>query len=196
MIETLPERYLQKLIRLALADSTTVWTATNGKRCQFLSPGEWNFDAGPDFLHMAALADGRIYVGHGEVHRRRSEWHTHRHREQSAHQQTLFHFFLIDDATPDSEPPFPIHIPPAYLQPFFEKDQQTLQQRLCDLDSLEILQEYAYRRVMRKAESARVALEHAGGCWETALLSALQQFFQRHSAPRRRPRSGNPSTFG
>ncbi len=187
MIENFPERYLQKLIRLALADSTTIWSTTNGQRCQFLSPGEWNFDAGPDFLRMAAIVDGHIHVGHGEVHRHRSEWHTHRHKEQAAHQQTLFHFFLIDDAVPASEPPFSIHIPPEHLQPFFEQDQQMLQQRLCDLDSLEILQEYAYRRVMRKADAAYEMLEHADGNLEAALQSAMQQFFQRHSGTRRRP---------
>ncbi len=188
IIEELPELYLQKLIRIALSDTTRHWYTVDGRPCQFLSPGEWNFESGPDFLNVAALIEGHLLIGHGEVHRYRSEWQAHRHSQHRQHQHTVFHFFVINDRTPPEEPPFAFHLSPSLLEPIFERDQQALEQTACDINALEILQEYAYRRIVRKAEAMTLLLQQYNGVLSEAVFHATVDFFNRQRGKTRRPR--------
>jgi hypothetical protein len=97
-LETLHERDLQRLVRMVLTDSARLWHDADGRALQVLSTGEWNLNAGPDFKHVALLAEGRLCVGDGEFHRKTSDWVAHQHSQQAAYRGLLLHIALYDDA--------------------------------------------------------------------------------------------------
>jgi hypothetical protein len=90
-LEAIPEILLQRALRQLLSDPSLIRTTTKGKRIQFLSPGRINVHEGPDFLDMAILLDSTVIVGHGEFHRKTSDWIAHNHSHDIRYQQLAVH---------------------------------------------------------------------------------------------------------
>lgn len=187
-ITSLPELYLQRLVRLLFSDPEKLWKTVNHQHFQILSPGEWNFDEGPDFRNMAVILNNHVEIGDAEVHRYRSEWEKHQHWKNKLYRNTLFHVFFVDDGIPVNEPIYPIHISSKEFQSAYQKDQQLLQQQQqTDLASLEILQEFAYRRIVRKSEELWEDIKYHRDLL-LLLKAKIAQFFHRHSRAKRRPK--------
>jgi hypothetical protein len=155
------ERELQRLIRRVLRDASVQWQTNDGTAITVLSVGEWNHHDGPDFLNMALQAEGKILIGHGEVHWRSSDWEDHGHSAQPMYQGLLLHIVVQDNRL---KTPFARHtlvIPEEILLPYTGKLPElapTLQPREID----DILRDCAEQRFFRKAEFAGALLLEYG----------------------------------
>jgi len=70
----------------------------NGKRLEILSPGWWNNEEGPDFIHAEILLEGTGYIkGNIEVHVLASDWAKHGHEKQKTYNEVCLHVVLWND---------------------------------------------------------------------------------------------------
>lgn len=67
---------------------------TDGKNILVLSPGEWNFDEGPDFKNARIHIDGHVLTGDIEVDIYSSNWKTHGHYKNKNFNNVILHVFL------------------------------------------------------------------------------------------------------
>ena len=81
---------------------------------QVLSPGEWNLEAGPDFLNATLLIQpgDRRLCGDIEVHVRPTDWDTHGHQTDPAYDRVVAHVTWFAGPPPRS---LPAHVLPLAL---------------------------------------------------------------------------------
>ena len=71
----------------------TVFHLGNNETVEVLDPGEWNLEAGPDFLNATVLIQpgGRRMRGDVEVHVHPSDWDSHGHCRDKAYEHVIAH---------------------------------------------------------------------------------------------------------
>lgn len=69
-----------------------------GQQLEIIDFGEYNGDAGPDFLDAQIRLDGQIWAGPIEFHVNASDWYKHRHQNDLAYQNVIAHFVYKADA--------------------------------------------------------------------------------------------------
>lgn len=69
-----------------------------GQQLEIINFGEYNGDAGPDFLDAQIKLDGQIWAGPIEFHVNASDWYKHRHQNDLAYQNVIAHFVYHADA--------------------------------------------------------------------------------------------------
>jgi hypothetical protein len=74
-------------------------STTAGQALQVFHTGQPNSDAGPDFMKAHVYLDGIKWVGNIELHIRSSDWHLHRHHEDSAYDAVILHVVWEHDKT-------------------------------------------------------------------------------------------------
>lgn len=179
------EKELQRFIRYALRDTTAEWQATDGTHLHILSVGEWNHHEGPDFLNMALQAEGKILVGHGEVHWRSSDWEEHRHDAHPMYAELLLHIVLKENRTATPFARYTLVMPEEIVRYYAEKKPDiSPHQSPSALDG--ILRDYARQRFVRKSEYAKAAL----GLYDTktAYMRLLDDFCQRRLQKKHSPK--------
>ncbi len=191
----LPEVYVQKLVRHLFDNPGRMFTSTSGDEIEVLACGEWNLDAGPDFREAAFVCRGSIECGDVEVHMRASDWRRHGHHHDERFRDVLVHAVLENDLT-DEYGRYTVVLPARELYATWRADlrrrRQTRETSDDVLDSLQVLQEYAARRLERKMAYAR-ELFHMFDV-PTALLRMLGLFFDSLNRKKRRPAAvGLPS---
>ncbi|MDO8735054.1 MAG: DUF2851 family protein, partial [Elusimicrobiota bacterium] len=67
---------------------------TDGKRIEIITPGEWNFDEGPDFKNAKINIDGQEITGEVEIDLYSSNWKTHKHNKNKNFNNIVLHVFL------------------------------------------------------------------------------------------------------
>ncbi|PIU82773.1 MAG: hypothetical protein COS68_07605 [Elusimicrobia bacterium CG06_land_8_20_14_3_00_38_11] len=67
---------------------------TDGKRIAIITPGEWNFDEGPDFKNAKINIDGQELTGDVEIDLYSSNWKTHKHNKNNNFNNVVLHVFL------------------------------------------------------------------------------------------------------
>ena len=83
--ETVPERVVQQLWYDRTRDAGRL-TTLEGHQLEVVSPGWWNFCAGPDFQGAQLRFNGTLYTGDVEVHLDQIAWRQHGHgRAYGAH---------------------------------------------------------------------------------------------------------------
>ena len=158
-----------------------------GKPVQLISPGTWNFDAGPDFLNARVKIGSTIWAGHVEIHVRSSEWYRHEHQNDPNYDNVILHVVWSHDKEvqwPSGKP-----IPCVSLEGRVEKSafdayrvflrtkttlpcapfKENLTPELMELQSGEMVQ----RRLNRKAGELIDQLDEMGGDWNRLLLVQL-----------------------
>ncbi|MBP5320198.1 MAG: DUF2851 family protein [Kiritimatiellae bacterium] len=78
----------------------------SGERVTVLQPGEWNLEAGPDFLNARLQIDpgARQLRGDVEIHVRPSDWESHRHATDPAYARVIAHVTWFPGALPAGLP--------------------------------------------------------------------------------------------
>lgn len=64
---------------------------SSGERIELVSPGQHNFDAGPDFFNAQIRIDGQLWVGNIELHINSSDWYRHNHQSDPVYQNVILH---------------------------------------------------------------------------------------------------------
>ncbi|MDD4016849.1 MAG: DUF2851 family protein [Kiritimatiellae bacterium] len=90
------ERYRPAFFRLSGGETATV-----------LDPGQWNLEAGPDFLNATLLLQPgeRQLRGDVEIHVHPSDWDTHNHRGDPAYDRLIAHVTWFSGPPPRTLPP-------------------------------------------------------------------------------------------
>ncbi|MDR2764515.1 MAG: DUF2851 family protein [Tannerella sp.] len=90
------ERLLQYVWKYRFYDEAGLCT-TEGLPVVVIDPGIQNSDAGPDFFNAKIRVAGTVWAGCVEIHRKASEWHTHRHDGDPAYDSVILHIVEEDD---------------------------------------------------------------------------------------------------
>jgi Protein of unknown function (DUF2851) len=98
--------------------SNTRFRAFGNRTVTVLSPGVWNFDKGPDFLHAAIQIDGVTVKGAVEIHNLTGDWFKHEHHLDPAYDEVILHVAAENDlASPKLD-----QLPPLLLIPRPDQD--------------------------------------------------------------------------
>ena len=89
------ERYRPAFFQLPAGETATV-----------LDPGQWNLEAGPDFLNATLLIQPGERQLHGdvEIHVHPSDWDTHNHRVDPAYDRVIAHVTWFEGPPPRTLP--------------------------------------------------------------------------------------------
>jgi hypothetical protein len=72
---------------------------TDDENIEVISPGEHNFDSGPDFFNAKVKIGSTIWAGNVEIHINSSDWDRHGHNCDSAYDSVILHVVAKNDAT-------------------------------------------------------------------------------------------------
>jgi len=84
------EEYLHYLFRFKLLGNT--FETIDGKPLEILNFGQYNTNAGPDFLNTQIKYDNKIWSGSIEFHVKSSDWYLHKHQNDEAYKNVIAHF--------------------------------------------------------------------------------------------------------
>ena len=73
--------------------------AKDGRKIEIINTGQWNNDAGADFLNAVIKIDGEIIKGDVEVHVQNTDWKIHHHDTDPRYNNTILHVVLWDGGT-------------------------------------------------------------------------------------------------
>ena len=187
----LPEVYVQKLVRQLFSTPGRRWQTTNGQQIEILASGEWNFDAGPDFCEAAIVSNGEVLCGDIEFHLQSSDWRRHGHQRDLRYDNVLVHAVLEND-DPQEYAQYTLILPAEELHVLWQNDlrrrKSVSPQDGEVIASLQVIQDYAVRRLERKISYAR-ELIHMFDV-PTALMRMLRIFLDSFARGKRRPAAG------
>ena len=84
------ESFVQFIWRYRRIEQSALST-TRGTDIQILQTGEFNTNAGPDFLHAKIQIGDTLWAGHVEIHIKASDWLRHQHQHDPAYQNVILH---------------------------------------------------------------------------------------------------------
>ena len=105
------EELLHYVWRMRLFTPTALYT-TSGQAVTILQTGEYNTDAGPDFLNAKVKIEDTLWVGNIEMHIATSDWLKHKHSEDRAYDNVILHVVYEED--------IPIYRPDGQALPCLE----------------------------------------------------------------------------
>lgn len=86
----IPEHVLQFIWRFRLFRQFGL-VCRNGERVEVVHPGNYNTDAGPDFLFAHLRINGQDWYGHIEIHVQSSDWELHGHDKNKSYNAVILH---------------------------------------------------------------------------------------------------------
>lgn len=90
------EKFLHYLWRMKLLQHNSLQT-TDGEKIFIIHAGEYNTDAGPDFLQAKIRIGDTLWAGNVEIHVRASDWNLHRHQQDKAYDNIVLHAVYEQD---------------------------------------------------------------------------------------------------
>ena len=87
MLKGLREDYLHFLFEKRLLGS--LFTTVDGDQLDIIDFGEYNLNAGPDFLDCIVELNGQKWAGPIEFHVRASDWRRHGHQDDPAYSNVI-----------------------------------------------------------------------------------------------------------
>jgi len=176
--DILHERQLQIKLHELLLDASKVKQGISGNTIHILNPGRINPYPGPDFLDMAILVNGELMIGKGEFHRIASDWFSHKHHLDPRYADVLLHIVCEQD----------INVQVAKETLIISHDEiSAVQTKVAyvSLNNLDDVQDYAFRRLMRRCNEVHV-LEFSISDPKEQLLAYSMMFLKKRMKQRRR----------
>lgn len=90
------EKFLHYLWSMKLLHSAGLQTTT-GEKITVIKSGEWNTDAGPDFINAKIMIGETLWAGNVEIHLKASDWKTHQHHQDGAYDNIILHAVYDND---------------------------------------------------------------------------------------------------
>jgi hypothetical protein len=162
---------------------------TGNEPVEIISSGQYNTDAGPDFLNAKIKIDGTLWAGNVEVHRRASDWARHIHHEDKSYDTVILHVVTVDDVpvrrSTGQEIPTLLLQYDEGLEKEYEAWQSSTDWVACCrqihlADNFRIrhfLNRLAVERLEQKNSQIKAVLEHSGGNWYKAFYYLLFKAF-------------------
>lgn len=72
-------------------------STTSGDTLTIIQKGNYNHNAGPDFLEARIEIDDTLWAGHIEIHKNSSEWYLHGHDQDLAYDNVILHVVYRHD---------------------------------------------------------------------------------------------------
>lgn len=89
------EEYLHHAFQLKIFGNS--FRTTKGEALEILNFGEYNSNAGPDFLNARIKVEETVWAGSVEFHIKSSDWYAHQHHHDLRYNNVIVHFVLDDD---------------------------------------------------------------------------------------------------
>lgn len=175
--DMLHERTLQVKLHDMFVDGTKKVRGISGNMIHILNPGRLNPYPGPDFLDMALLINGELHIGKGEFHKHASDWFAHKHHMDKRYDDVLIHIICVQDIDHSIGKE-------TIIIPYEDIIAVQVHRNNPSLHSLDDLQDYAYRRLMRRCnevyELSQAMMD------PTQVLSAMCMIFLRKRTSQRK----------
>ncbi|HEY3370933.1 MAG TPA: DUF2851 family protein [Prolixibacteraceae bacterium] len=70
---------------------------TDGEPIEIISPGQSNYDSGPDFFNARVRIGQTSWAGNIEIHQKSSHWYQHKHDSDAAYDNVILHVVEVHD---------------------------------------------------------------------------------------------------
>lgn len=90
------EKFLHYLWSMKLLKNNFLQTES-GEKIQIIHAGEYNTNAGPDFLNARIRIGDTLWAGNVEIHMKSSAWNAHRHQNDKAYDNIVLHVVYKND---------------------------------------------------------------------------------------------------
>ncbi len=92
----MPEEFLQYIWEQQLFYAEGLKTPA-GQEIEILDVGRRNYDSGPDFFNAKIKIDGTTWAGNVEIHKKSSDWFSHKHQNDKAYGNVVLHIVEEND---------------------------------------------------------------------------------------------------
>lgn len=171
--------------------NTVELTTTDGQGIQIFAIGNYNTDAGPDFLNAKLLIGDITWYGHVEVHLKSSDWNRHKHQHDEAYNNVVMHVVWEHDQEVQSANGQVLSVLELQnrIQPdLLKKCNQLIKSpeeipcasqwhRVENIDKLAMLDQAGVVRLRQKSESVLHQLDKNNGNWEETTYQLLAKNF-------------------
>ena len=164
-----------------------------GQRVEIERVGEWNRDAGPDFINAQLRVGETLWAGNVEIHIKASDWKAHGHSKDKNYNNVVLHVVYEADCEIALENGVKVttleikdKIPQAVWNQYEALMNASAEEKVPCAPFLEgvpsfivrgCLDRLAVERVEKKAEEVRRLLEESRGSWETCCYWLLARYF-------------------
>ncbi|HHB77655.1 MAG TPA: DUF2851 family protein [Saprospiraceae bacterium] len=184
------ENYLHYIWRLGHFRQNDLKT-TDGESILVQDLGQYNTDAGPDFLNARVRIGDIIWAGHVEMHISASEWHQHGHAGDSAYDNVILHVVMDEDAEIlrsngekipclDLRPYLPEKMTGKYLRLMQSRGWVACHAHFPHVNQLVKnlwIERLLVERLERKTNEINIILEASQNDWESAFYRFLARSF-------------------
>lgn len=185
------EEFLHFIWRFKKLDLLHLYTSNNQKIDVF-DFGQYNTDAGPDFLNAKIKIDGKEWSGHIEMHTTSSDWNKHNHQRDPQYQNVILHVVYeadVDIFYSDTEETIPCLILKNKIDlTLYNKYERLLAEASwipcenyldkIDKDRINLLYyNFTVERIGRKAEDILTILKKNNDDWDQTIFIAIARGF-------------------
>ncbi|MEP2024383.1 MAG: DUF2851 family protein [Reichenbachiella sp.] len=171
--------------------NATLLTTSDGLPIQVYSIGNYNTDAGPDFLNAKLLIGDITWYGHIEIHLKSSDWNRHKHQHDEAYNNVVLHVVWEHDeevqmANGQILPVLELQnrIKPELLKKCNQLIKSpdkipcaTQFDQVKNIDKWSMLEQVGVMRLKQKSEYIHHLLEKNNGNWEETTYQLLAKNF-------------------
>lgn len=185
------EEFLHFIWRFKKLDVLQLKT-TLGQQVDIIDFGQYNTDAGPDFLHAKIKIDNKEWSGHIEMHTRSSDWNRHKHQYDLQYQNVILHVVYEADTdifyteTDETIPclsllgKIDLSLYDTYERLMSEASWIPCEKYLDTIDrdmSSLLYYNLAIERLGRKAINIQALLKKNSGDWDQTIFTAIARGF-------------------
>ncbi len=156
--------------------------------------GQFNHNAGPDFLNAHIRIDQTLWVGNVEMHLKSSDWYRHKHEGDPAYANVILHVVFEDDLPVlrkeggripclELKPLIPKELIANYQKLEYSSDWIPCEKFIPKIDSITrftFLDRLAVERLEYKTLNIQKLLEENKGNWEETYFQLLSRHLARN----------------
>lgn len=164
---------------------------TAGEFIEILKQGEYNTNSGADFFDSRIRMGDTLWVGNVEVHKRSSDWNTHKHEKDASYNNVILHVVYEDDLQIKNQKGETIptlvlkgsileHIIENYREIFASRDTVLCAKSIAEVNPMIVkntLDRLAVQRLERKTEEVKLYLTQSKNSWEDTFYWLLAKYF-------------------